>query len=140
MACLFFSSERANLRPQTSQENGFSPVCVLMCVVRWSDRLNERMQIRHWKGFWPVCILMCRVSSSDLEKRRSQFSTGQAYGRSCTGVLLGLLGYFLGLTGTSLRGSGDCWYTCDRISWPLLVDGLYSARLTGLLLALLEGG
>lgn len=54
LACRFFSSERANLRPQTSHENGFSPVCVRTCVVRWSLRENERPQTLHWKGFWPV--------------------------------------------------------------------------------------
>ena len=53
LAWRFFSSERANLRPQASQANGFSPVCVRMCVVRWSDRENPRMQMRHWNGFCP---------------------------------------------------------------------------------------
>lgn len=77
-ACRFFSSLRANFRPHTSQEKGFSPVCVRTCVVRWSLRLNWRMQIRHWKGFCPVWIRMWRVSSSLLENRRSQLSTGHA--------------------------------------------------------------
>jgi len=80
-ACLFFSSLLANVRPHTSHLNGFSPVCVLMCVVRWSERLNSRRHIRHWKGFWPgntVCILMCRVSSSLRENLRSHSLTGQA--------------------------------------------------------------
>lgn len=54
LACLFRSSLRANLRPQNSQEKGFSPVCVRMCVVRWSLRLKDRMQMRHWKGLCPV--------------------------------------------------------------------------------------
>ena len=43
------SSERANLRPQKSQLNGFSPVCVRTWVVRWSLREKARKQIRHWK-------------------------------------------------------------------------------------------
>lgn len=30
LVCLFLSSLRANLRPQKSQANGFSPVCVRM--------------------------------------------------------------------------------------------------------------
>lgn len=94
--CLFLSSLRANLRPQKSQANGFSPVCVRMWVVRWSLRLKLRMQIRHWKGLCPVWMRMCLVSSSDREKRRSQPSAGQGYGRSWIGVLLGLFGYFLG--------------------------------------------
>lgn len=34
LACLFFSSLRANFFPQTSQEKGFSPVCVRTCVVK----------------------------------------------------------------------------------------------------------
>lgn len=103
LACRFRSSLRANLRPQNSQENGFSPVCVRMCVVRWSLRLKDRMQMRHWKGLCPVWMRRCRVNSSDREKRRSQFSAGQACGLSWTGVLLGLLGYFLGRIG--LRAS-----------------------------------
>ena len=92
LACRFFSSERANLRPHWSQANGFSPVCVRMCVVKWSEREKPRMQIRHWNGFCPVWIRMWRVNSSDRLKRRSQESTGQAYGRSWTGVLLGRTG------------------------------------------------
>lgn len=71
---------------------------------------------------------MCRVSSSERENRRSQPSIGQAYGRSCTGVLLGRLGYLRGLTGTSFSGTGLFWYAWLRISWPLLVAWLYSAR------------
>lgn len=129
-ACLFFSSDRANLRPQVSQLNGFSPVWVRMWVVRWSEREKDLMQIRHWKGFCPVWILIWRVSSSEREKRRSQFSTGHAYGRSWTGVLLGRFGYLRGFTGTSFNGIGLCWYTCERISWPLLVAWLYSASWT----------
>ena len=77
-ACRFFSSERANLRPHTSQEKGFSPVWVLTWVVRWSLLEKDLMQIRHWKGFCPVWIRMCRVSSSLRENRRSQPSTGHA--------------------------------------------------------------
>lgn len=96
LVCLFLSSLRANLRPQKSHANGFSPVCVRMCVVRWSLRLKLRIQIRHWNGLCPVWILMCLVSSSEREKRRSQPSAGHGYGRSCMGVLLGLFGYFLG--------------------------------------------
>lgn len=106
LACLFFSSLRANFLPQTSHENGFSPVCVRTWVVRWSLRLNDRIHILHWKGFWPVWILMCRVSSSLRENLLSQFSTGHAYGRSWGGVLLGLFGYFLGLTGMSFKPCG----------------------------------
>lgn len=87
LVCLLRSSLRANLRPQSLQANGFSPVCVRMCVVRWSLRLKLRMQMRHWNGFWPVCMRTWRVSSSDREKRRLQPSAGQAYGRSCSGVL-----------------------------------------------------
>jgi hypothetical protein len=37
------------------------------------------------------------------------------------GVLLGRFGYFRLLTGNSLMGSWVCWYTWERISWPLLV-------------------
>lgn len=51
LACLLRSSLRANLRPHSAQANGFSPVCVRMCVVRWSLRLKLRMQMRHWNGF-----------------------------------------------------------------------------------------
>ncbi len=47
-----FARRSANLRPQNSQEKGFSPVCVRMCVVRWSLRLKDRMQMRHGK----VCV------------------------------------------------------------------------------------
>ena len=61
--------------------------------------------------FSPVCILMWRVSSSLRENRLSHSDTGQAYGLSCTGVLLGLLGYFLARTGISLMGRLLCWYT-----------------------------
>lgn len=50
LACRFFSSDRANFRPQMSQLKGFSPVCVRMCVVKWSERENERIQMRHWNG------------------------------------------------------------------------------------------
>lgn len=78
LACLFFSSDLANFLPQASHVNGFSPVCVRMCVVRWSDRLNDLIQILHWKGFWPVCILICLVNSSLREKRLSHSLTGQA--------------------------------------------------------------
>lgn len=96
LACLLRSSLRANLRPHSVQANGFSPVCVRMCVVRWSLRLKLRMQMRHWNGLWPVCTRTWRVSSSEREKRRSQPSAGQAYGRSCGGVLHGrLVGHFL---------------------------------------------
>ncbi len=114
LACLFRSSLRANLRPQNSQEKGFSPVCVRMCVVRWSLRLKDRMQMRHWKGLCPVWIRRWRVNSSDREKRRSQFSAGQACGRSCTGVLLGRLGYFLGRMGlrASVWEGWWCWEMC----------------------------
>lgn len=108
-ACLFFSSDRANLRPQVSQEKGFSPVWVLTWVVRWSDLEKDLMQIRHWNGFCPVWILIWRVNSSDRLNRRSQPSTGQAYGRSCTGVLEGLLGYFRSLTGRSFMLVFPCW-------------------------------
>ncbi|KFD55547.1 hypothetical protein M514_03599 [Trichuris suis] len=45
--CRFLSSLRANRLPQTSQTNGFSPVCVRICVVKWSLRLKERRHIRH---------------------------------------------------------------------------------------------
>lgn len=78
LACLFFSSDLANFLPQASHVNGFSPVCVLMWVVRWSERLKDRIQILHWKGFWPVCILICLVSSSLRENRLSHSLTGQA--------------------------------------------------------------
>ena len=54
---------------------------------------------------------MWRVSSSLRENRLSHSDTGQAYGLSCTGVLLGLLGYFLARTGISLMGRLLCWYT-----------------------------
>lgn len=54
---------------------------------------------------------------------------GQAYGRSCTGVFDGLFGYLRGLTGMSFMGPGLFWYTWLRISCPLLVAWLYSARL-----------
>jgi hypothetical protein len=67
-------------------------VCVRTCVVKWSLRLNERIQILQWNGFCPVWILICLVNSSLREKRRSQPSTGHAYGLSCGGVLLGLFG------------------------------------------------
>lgn len=96
LVCLFLSSLLANLRPQNSHANGFSPVCVRMCVVRWSLRLKFRIQMRHWNGLCPVWIRMCLVSSSERENRRSQPSAGHGYGRSWMGVLLGRLGYFLG--------------------------------------------
>ena len=85
--CLLLSSERAKRLPQVSHANGFSPVCVLIWVVRWSEREKFLMQIRHWKGFWPVCVRMWRVSSSEREKRREQASKGHPYGRSLGGVL-----------------------------------------------------
>lgn len=86
--CLFLSSERANRRPQVSQANGFSPVCVRMWVVRWSDREKHRRQMWHWKGFCPVCILRWRVSSSDLENLFPQFSTGHMWGFSEGGLAI----------------------------------------------------
>ena len=52
----------------------------------------------------PVCILICLVSSSLRENLLSHSLTGQAYGLSWTGVLLGLFGYFLALTGIRLMG------------------------------------
>ena len=76
--CRRLSSERAKRRPQTSQANGFSPVCVLMWVVRWSDLEKFLMQILHWKGFWPVCVRIWRVNSSDLENLLGQLSTRHA--------------------------------------------------------------
>lgn len=105
--CLLLSSLRANFLPHCSQEKGFSPVCVRMCVVRWSLRLKLRMQMRHWKGLWPVWMRRCRLSSSERENLRSQLSAGHGYGLWCTGVLLGRFGYFLGLM-MGLRGR-FCW-------------------------------
>ena len=117
--CKFNLPFSANLASQISHVKGFSPVWVLVCVVRWSLLENVRIQIRHWKGFWPVWILMWRVSSSDRENLRSQLETGQAYGRSCKGVLLGRLGYFRFRTGTRQIGLALCWYTCKqkRLTW-----------------------
>ena len=77
-ACLFFSSLRANFLPQVSHVKGFSPVWVLMWVVKWSDLLKDLIQMRHWNGFWPVWIRICLVSSSLRENRRSQLSMGHA--------------------------------------------------------------
>jgi hypothetical protein len=62
--------------------NGFSPVCVRTCVVKWSEREKARMQIRHWNGLFPVWILMCRVSSSERLNLRSHDSIGHLCGRS----------------------------------------------------------
>ena len=62
----------------------------------------------------PVCILMCLVNSSLLENRRSHSFTGQPYGRSWTGVLLGRLGYFRALTGINRIGIVACWYTYNK--------------------------
>lgn len=106
--CLRLSSLRANFLPHWSQENGFSPVCVRMWVVRWSLRLKFLMQMRHWKGLWPVWMRRCRLSSSERENLRSQLSAGHGYGLWWTGVLLGRFGYFLGLK-IGLRG---------RLWWP----------------------
>ena len=75
---------------------------------------------------------MCLVSSSLRLNLRSHSCTGQAYGRSCTGVLLGRFGYFRARTGTSRIGRLDCWYTCDRISCPFEVAWLNSASVAGL--------
>ena len=81
-ACRFFSSLRAKFLPHSSHVNGFSPVCVRTCVVKWSLRLNDREHTWHWNGFSPVWIRMWRFSSSLRANLRSQNSTGHRCSRS----------------------------------------------------------
>ena len=94
--CLFFSSERANLRPHLSQANGFSPVCVRMWVVRWSDLVNLLMQIWQRKGLSPVCLLICLVSSSDRLNLESQYWQAWGLSEGGGGDFLGVLVVALG--------------------------------------------
>ena len=46
-----------NADPQTSQENGFSPLCVHMCLFKWVVQENDDQQIK--KYVFLVCPQVC---------------------------------------------------------------------------------
>lgn len=58
------------------------PVWVLVWVFRWSDRENFRWQVLHWNGFTPVCLLWCLLSWSERENLLSQSLKSHWYGFS----------------------------------------------------------
>ncbi|MEE6519578.1 hypothetical protein FKM82_017237 [Ascaphus truei] len=45
--------------PHSPHTCGLSPVCVLLCLVRWDNTLNPFSHSPHTCGFSPVCVLMC---------------------------------------------------------------------------------
>ncbi|MEE6519577.1 hypothetical protein FKM82_017237 [Ascaphus truei] len=50
--------------PHSPHTCGLSPVCVLLCLVRWDNTLNPFSHSPHTYGLSPVCVLLC-VSSLD---------------------------------------------------------------------------
>ena len=56
--CLFKLERFENADPHTSQENGFSPVCVRVCLFKFICCENADAQISHENSFSPVCVSM----------------------------------------------------------------------------------
>lgn len=57
--CLLKSTFRMKDTPQSSQENGWKPLCFRQCVIRFDDWLNDFPQKLHWWGFSPVWMYVC---------------------------------------------------------------------------------
>ena len=49
------------------QESSFSPVWVLMCILKWSDLEKYLEQWSQEKGFSPLCVLLCILKLPAVE-------------------------------------------------------------------------
>ena len=79
----------ALLEPHTGQQNGFSPVCILMCIISFCFEMNFLL---HWSHWWSQdsCLRMDIVQVlimfeltgkrrfSNLWKRKKHLKTGKA--------------------------------------------------------------
>ena len=66
--------------PQTSQWNGFIPVCIISCFCIFPRRANGLLHTLQWKSFSPVWIILCFCK---LPRRPNAFpQTSHENGRS----------------------------------------------------------
>ena len=54
--CRFLLLITVKVFPHTKQANGFTPVCVRKCLVKWTFWLNVEPQTSHMWAFSPVCV------------------------------------------------------------------------------------
>ena len=54
--CRFLLLITVKVFPHTKQANGFTPVCVRKCLVKWTLWLNAEPQTSHVWAFSPVCV------------------------------------------------------------------------------------
>ena len=49
--------------------NGFSPVCVISCLIKLLDNEKIMSHFEHWNGFSPVWrVLLCFIKALEEEK------------------------------------------------------------------------